>query len=107
LASFSTHYAGAPALSSDYFGVVAKELAQQLRPDNPSAFVGIMANATSGDANCIDFARPAKAFDYREVGSYVAARILSVLPSIEYEDRSVLGGKLEYLSANVRRIETR
>ena len=102
LASFSTHYAGAPALSSDYFGVVAKELAQELRPDNPNAFVGIMANATSGDANCIDFARPAKAFDYREVGSYVAARILSVLPSIEYEDRSVLGGRLEFLSANVR-----
>ena len=102
LASFSTHYAGAPALSSDYFGVVAKELAQQLRPDNPNAFVGIMANATSGDANCIDFARPAKAFDYREVGSYVAARILNALPSIEHEDHSVLGGRLEFLSAKVR-----
>ena len=102
LASFSTHYAGAPALSSDYFGVVTKELAQQLRPDNPSAFVGIMANATSGDANCIDFARPAKAFDYREVGSYVAARILNALPSIEHEDHSVLEGRLEVLSAKVR-----
>ena len=62
LASFCTHYAGAPALSSDYFGVVAKELAQALRPDDPSSFVGIMANGTSGDANCIDFARPAKPF---------------------------------------------
>ena len=102
LASFSTHYAGAPALSSDYFGVVAQELAQQMRPDDPSSFVGIMANATSGDANCIDFARPAKPFDYHEVGAYVAARILSALTSIEYSDRAALGGQLEFLSANVR-----
>ena len=102
LASFCTHYAGAPALSSDYFGVVAKELAQSLRPDDPSSFVGIMANGTSGDANCIDFARPAKPFNYHEVGSYVAQRILSALPNVVYSKSATLDSRLEYLTAKVR-----
>ena len=102
LASFCTHYAGAPALSSDYFGVVARELAQALRPDDPSSFVGIMANGTSGDANCIDFARPAKPFNYHEVGSYITSRILSVLPSIEHVGAATLDSRLETITANVR-----
>jgi hypothetical protein len=34
--------------------------------------------------------------------AFEIARILSALPSIEHEDRSVLGGRLEFLSANVR-----
>ncbi|MCE2814676.1 MAG: c-type cytochrome [Planctomycetaceae bacterium] len=102
LASFCTHYAGAPALSSDYFGVVANELAQALRPDDPSSFVGIMANGTSGDANCIDFARPAKPFNYREVGNYVTQRILSSLPEVVHFDSAALDSRLEYLTAKVR-----
>ncbi|MFM8571973.1 MAG: PVC-type heme-binding CxxCH protein [Pirellula sp.] len=102
LASFCTHYAGAPAISSDYFGVVANELAQQLRPEDPSSFVGIMANGTSGDANCIDFARPAKPFNYKEVGVYVAARILSALPKIDYSRAAKLDSRLEFLTAKVR-----
>jgi len=102
LASFCTHYAGAPALSSDYFGVVAKELAQSLRPDEPSSFVGIMANGTSGDANCIDFARPARPFTYHEVGKYVTQRILSALPEVNYSNSIPLDSRLEYLTAKVR-----
>jgi putative membrane-bound dehydrogenase-like protein len=102
LASFCTHYAGAPALSSDYFGVVAKELAQNLRPEDPGSFVGIMANGTSGDANCIDFSRPAKPFDYHQVGSYVTSRILAALPSVEYSQTLRLNSKLESINAKVR-----
>lgn len=102
LASFCTHYAGAPALSSDYFGVVARELASQFRPDDPEAFVGIMANGTSGDANCIDFARPAKPFNYQQVGSYICGRILNALPSIEHSNVASLDSKLEVFTAKVR-----
>jgi putative membrane-bound dehydrogenase-like protein len=105
LASFCTHYAGAPAISSDYFGVVAKELASQLSPDDPNAFVGIMANGTSGDANCIDFSRPAKPFNHRDVGHYVAQRILDALPNIAYQDSVGLDGALEKLPLKIRQAD--
>jgi putative membrane-bound dehydrogenase-like protein len=105
LASFCTHYAGAPALSSDYFGVVARELGEQLRPDAPDAFVGIMANGTSGDANCIDFSRPAQPFDYREVGQYVARRILDALPRVTYRNSDTLDGALEKIPVGIRQAD--
>lgn len=102
LASFSTHYAGAPAISSDYFGVVSAELARQLRPDSPESFVGIMANATSGDTNCIDFSRPAKPFTYHEVGQYVASRILDALPNAQFDLNPTLNARFKTIEANVR-----
>ncbi|MFO0925162.1 MAG: PVC-type heme-binding CxxCH protein [Pirellulales bacterium] len=85
LASFSTHYAGTKALSADYFAVVCNELANKLRPEDPEAFLGLMANATSGDANCIDFSKPREPFTHVEVGRYVAEKILSVVPNITYQ----------------------
>ena len=102
LASFSTHYAGAPAISSDYFGVVVKELARELRPDSPDSFVAIMANGTSGDTNCIDFSRPAKPFNYHEVGKYVASKILDALPNAKYDSAPTLRAAFETIEADVR-----
>ncbi|MFM8401668.1 MAG: hypothetical protein ACKOAH_27910, partial [Pirellula sp.] len=61
-----------------------------------------MANGTSGDANCIDFARPAKPFNYHEVGTYVTQRILSALPEVKYSNSMGLDSRLEYLTAKVR-----
>ena len=103
LASFCTHYAGAPALSSDYFGVVANELAAALQPESPDRFVGMMANATSGDANCIDFSRPARPFNYKEVGQYVAGRILESLPRIEYRRDVAVDSSFAWLTATIRK----
>ncbi|MEY4566559.1 MAG: hypothetical protein RLY14_1529, partial [Planctomycetota bacterium] len=102
LASFSTHYAGSPALSADYFGVVAGKLAKSLCPDSPESFVGIMANGTSGDANCIDFSQPAKPFTHFDVGNYVAEQILAALPSIEHRSDISLDGILETITLDVR-----
>jgi len=102
LASFSTHYAGAPAISSDYFGVVSKALARQLRPESPDSFVGIMANGTSGDTNCIDFSRPNKPFTYHEVGQYVASRILDALPNAQFDLNPTLNARFTTIEANVR-----
>ena len=102
LATFSTHYAGAAALSSDYFGVVAKRLAKELRPDSPDSFVGIMANATSGNANCIDFSKPREPFTYAEVGNYVSEQILSVLPSIQYSRETTLDSAFDGFDVAVR-----
>jgi putative membrane-bound dehydrogenase-like protein len=102
LASFSTHYAGSPALSADYFGVVAGKLAKALRNESPESFVGIMANGTSGDANCIDFSQPAKPFTHFDVGNYVAEQILAALPSIEHRTDISLDGILETITLDVR-----
>jgi len=102
LASFCTHYAGAPNLSADYFGVVCERLGKSLRPDSPDLFVGLMANATSGNANCVDFSKPAAPFTYTEVGTYVSDKILSVLPSIQYSSQLNLDVELDSIELAVR-----
>jgi len=102
LASFCTHYAGAPNLSADYFGVVCERLGQSLRPDAPEAFVGLMANATSGNANAVDYSKPAVPFTHVDVGTYVSEKILSVLPSIEYSSQVTLDAELDSIELAVR-----
>jgi len=57
LANYSLHYVGGnPAISADYFGAFAHEMAAGLKADDARyagkpAFVGIMSNGTSGDIN--------------------------------------------------------
>lgn len=53
LGNYSTHYAGAPGISADYFGVFADEIAKRLNAQDQSPpFVGLISNGASGDANC-------------------------------------------------------
>lgn len=67
LANYSLHYVGgAPAISADYFGAFARELAARLnatdaRYAGKPAFVGIMSNGTSGDINNVNYGAPAAA----------------------------------------------
>jgi putative membrane-bound dehydrogenase-like protein len=102
LASFCTHYAGAPNLSSDYFGVVCDTLAKKLMSDSSGEFVGLMANATSGNANCVDYSRPKRTISHVEVGNFVANRILNALPNITYRTDALVGSVLESIELNVR-----
>ena len=101
-ASFCTHYAGAPNISADYFGVVCDRLGSALRPDSSDSFVGLMANATSGNANCIDYSKPAVPFTHVEVGTYVADKILAALPSIQYTSQVSLDAELDSIDLAVR-----
>jgi hypothetical protein len=61
LANYSLHYIGGnPAISADYFGAFAAEIAARLnatdaRYDGKPAFVGIMSNGTSGNINGVNF----------------------------------------------------
>ena len=61
LANYSLHYVGGlPAISADYYGVFAGELAQRLgaadaRYAGKPSFVGIMSNGTSGNINNVNF----------------------------------------------------
>ncbi len=85
LANYSTHYAGAPALSADYFGVFAGRIAELLGAgDGSPPFAGILSNGTSGDANCCDFAHPRRQFDRFSVAEDVAQAALKAYRGIEH-----------------------
>lgn len=88
LGNYSTHYAGSPAISSDYFGVFCDKIATHVKADEQEPrFVGLMTNATSGDANCVDFfANPPRKFDYHSVGADVAAAAFEGYQKIEWFD---------------------
>lgn len=107
LATFCTHYAGAPNLSADYFGIVGDRLAKALRPkdlgpDDPVGFVGIMSNSTSGNANCIDFSRPSVPFTHVDVGTYVSEQILAAIPDVHYSSQIELDAELQSIEVAVR-----
>ena len=63
-ANYSLHYVGGlPAISADYYGAFANEMATRLmtndsRYTGKPAFVGIMSNGTSGNINNINFGGP-------------------------------------------------
>jgi hypothetical protein len=88
LGNYSTHYAGAPALSADYFAVFASEIGRLTgaKGDRPR-FVGIMSNGTSGDANCSDFMRQERRkYNYLSVGREVAQAAFEAYKTIKYYD---------------------
>jgi hypothetical protein len=83
LANYSTHYAGAPGVSADYFGAFDVEMAKRLGEGDPS-FVAIMSNGTSGDVNCIDFSKPRRSFDRFDVANAVADAAEKAIADVEY-----------------------
>lgn len=84
LGNYSTHYAGAPAISADYFGVFARRIKELV--GGGDEFVGIMSNGTSGDANCLDFVNPPRQFDYLSVGEDTAQAAYQAYQTIKYYD---------------------
>ncbi len=61
LANYSLHYVGGnPAISADYYGVFAAEIARRLGADDARyaskpRFVGILSNGTSGNINNVNY----------------------------------------------------
>ncbi len=104
LGNYSTHYAGAPALSADYFAVFASEIGRLIGADGEKPrFVGIMSNGTSGDANCSDFTRPERRkYDYLSVGRDVAQAAFEAYKTIEYYDWVPLEMREQRLTLDVR-----
>jgi len=104
LGNYSTHYAGAPALSADYFAVFASEIGRLIgaEGDKPR-FVGIMSNGTSGDANCNDYTRrERRKYDYLSVGRDVARAAFEAYKTIEYNDWVQLEMREQRLILDVR-----
>ncbi|MGQ9554734.1 MAG: hypothetical protein ACUVWR_11535, partial [Anaerolineae bacterium] len=80
LANYSLHYVGGPypnSISADYFGHFDRAL-QRLAG---CAFVGMMANACSGDINNMDIGRPQPDMPYP---TYQAERVANVLAGAAY-----------------------
>jgi hypothetical protein len=104
LGNYSTHYAGAPALSADYFAVFASEIGRLIGAEgNKPRFVGIMSNGTSGDANCNDYMRPERRkYDHVSVGRDVARAAFEAYKTIEYHDWVPLEMREQLLTLNVR-----
>jgi len=103
LGNYSTHYAGAPGISADYFGVFCRRIGELIGAQGGSpAFVGIMSNGTSGDANCCDFCNPARKFDRFTVGEDVAQAALAAYKDIRYYDWVPLVMEQEELTLGVR-----
>ena len=104
VANYSTHYAGAPALSADYFAVFAERIqeligAQELTPP----FVGIMSNGTSGDANCCNFNNPKRrTFDRFTVAEDTARAAFEAYKTIQYYDWVPLAMEEKLLELDVR-----
>ena len=87
LANYSTHYAGSPAISADYFGVFCEKIGQLIGAEGREpAFVGLMSNGTSGDANCCDFDHAARKFDRFTVAEDVARAAYEAYQTIRYYD---------------------
>jgi hypothetical protein len=99
-ANYSTHYAGAPGISADYFAVFGEELRKLVGGGDDS--VGIMSNGTSGDANCIDFTKPARKFTHTQVGREVAAKAFEAYKTIAFRDRIPLAAAETTLTLDVR-----
>lgn len=94
LANYSLHYVGGTpggALSADYFGEFARQIAAKLEIDSQEdAFVGIMSNGTSGDINNVDFFEGApgrQPFEQiRLVAEDVASSAKNAYDRIEFHD---------------------
>jgi hypothetical protein len=91
LANYSLHYVGGiPALSADYFGAFAEQIAQRLKAERGDPpFVGIMSNGTSGDINNVNYAGPApgkraEGEQVRVVASSVADAAFAAYQKIEH-----------------------
>jgi neutral ceramidase len=105
LGNYSTHYAGAPALSADYFAVFARIIGELIgaEGDKPK-FVGIMSNGTSGDANCYDFTRAKRRkYDHVSVGRDIAQSAFEAYKTIEYHDWVPLEMREQKLVLDVRK----
>lgn len=105
LANYSTHYAGAPDISSDYFGAFADEMTKRLNAEKQTpAFVGMVSNGASGDANCNNFALPKRnQYDRFAVAKAVADAAQRAQATMTFHDWVPLAAAETILSLRIRK----
>jgi len=103
LANYSTHYAGSPAVSADYFGVFCEKITQRISAGSADPpFVAMISNGTSGDANCCDFDHARREFDYFSVAEDVSRAAYEGYQQIQYHAWVPLTMQQRLLELNVR-----
>lgn len=111
-AAYSLHYVGGVGgghISADYYGYFCEALKRmQTGGDSDPAFVGIMANGTSGDANNINFRSPQprkKPYEQmRYVAEDVAAKVNAALKKLTWQSSAPLGSRYRELPIAWRKI---
>ncbi|KAA9353088.1 hypothetical protein F0P93_18100 [Larkinella humicola] len=109
LANYSLHYVGDwenGTITADYFGVFSDELRRQLGAG--SAFVGMMSNGTSGEANIWDFLDPDR---YPKehfaksnlIGEDIAARVGKALQIVDWQTNPDLFARYAEVPTGVRK----
>jgi len=102
LANYSTHYAGSPAVSADYFGVFCEKIGQLIGAEGATPLVAMICNGTSGDANCCDFDHQRRKFDYFSVADDVSRAAYEAYKQIEHHNWVPLEMRQELLRLKVR-----
>ncbi|MCB0687864.1 MAG: hypothetical protein KDC53_15115 [Saprospiraceae bacterium] len=111
LANYSLHYVGGLGpgeISADYYGAFNERVSSLLGADHQNVpFVSIMSNGTSGNINNIDFSgRYKQAGGYYTQMNYVAnvlaAEVVKVIETIEYQDWISLVAKTDEIKLGVR-----
>jgi neutral ceramidase len=111
--AYSLHYVGGVGnghISADYYGYYCEALKRlQTGGDEYPAFVGIMANGTSGDANNINFRNPQPRKQPYEQMQYVAndvaAKVNAALKGLAWQSSATLDARYRELDVKWRKIE--
>ncbi|WP_342645589.1 hypothetical protein [Mucilaginibacter sp. CSA2-8R] len=109
LGNYSMHYVGDwenGTLSSDYFGEFSNQLKDLLHAGD--AFVGMLSNGTSGEANIWDFLNPGRfpKGNYeksRLIGGDLAKRVAQSVNEIEWQANATIAADYAEVRAGIRK----
>ena len=103
-ANYSQHYFGAQAISSDYYGLFCKYIAESLGEsgDGNGPFVCAISQGTSGDLMWMDYGVSAKSITMAAYAESVARYAEQSLQAIAYRDFARLGMVERRLTLNYR-----
>jgi hypothetical protein len=109
LGNYSMHYVGDwenGTLSSDYFGEFSNQLKDLLHAGD--AFVGMLSNGTSGEANIWDFLNPGRfpKGNYeksRLIGGDLAKKVAQSVDEIEWQANATVAAEYAEVQAGIRK----
>ena len=92
LANYSQHYFGSQAISSDYYGLFCKFVAEKLNEpgEGNGPFVCAISQGTSGDLMWMDYGSPQETITLANYAESVARYAEQALDTIEYRDFATL-----------------
>ena len=88
LANYSMHYFGTAPVSSDYFGLFAKMVGEDLsKQGGGKPCIAMMSHGTSGDQHWMDYSQPRKAIDMKTYARRVADRAIEAFKNTRHTKR--------------------